>query len=52
MQFPIGARAAGAKAVAEPDSDNEIAASLAVTITAGIYDRRNGFQGSSSGHHF
>jgi hypothetical protein len=31
MQFPIGARTAGAKAVAEPASDNEIAGSLAVT---------------------
>ena len=34
MQFPIGARTAGAKAVAEPDSDNEIAGSLAVGVAS------------------
>jgi hypothetical protein len=47
MQFPIGARAAGAKAVAEPDSDNEIAASLAVTqLQQGFATRGMRFQGS------
>jgi len=53
MQFPIGARAAGAKAVAEPDSDdNEIAASLAVTqLQQGFTTGEMRFRGHS-GHHF
>jgi hypothetical protein len=52
MQFPIGARTAGAKAVAEPDSDNEIAASLAVTqLQQGFTTGEMRFRGHS-GHHF
>jgi hypothetical protein len=50
MQFPIGARAAGAKAVAEPDSDNEIAASLAVTqLQQGFMTGEMGFRGQVQG---
>jgi hypothetical protein len=50
MQFPIGARAAGAKAVAEPDSDNEIAASLAVTqLQQGFTTGEMGLRGQVQG---
>ena len=50
MQFPIGARAAGAKAVAEPDSDNEIAASLAVTqLQQGFMTGEMGLRGQVQG---
>ena len=50
MHFPIGARAAGAKAVAEPDSDNEIAASLAVTqLQQGFMTGEMGLRGQVQG---
>ena len=49
-QFPIDARAAGAKAVAEPDSDNEIAASLAVIqLQQGFMTGEMGFRGQVQG---